>query len=71
MSHPQEIIRSECLHILEKGVCLQDSRVIPVGFVWGEDMILENPLLRNRKSVYTLAHTHVHKLDRVSRRRCA
>lgn len=52
-------------------MCMQGGRVIPVGFVWGEDMILTNPELRNLTTVFTLTHTHLYKLDRVSVCLCA
>lgn len=62
----QEEVTSATLHILQRGMCMQGGRVIPVGFVWGEDMILTNPELRNLTTVFTLTHTHLYKLDRVS-----
>lgn len=54
---PEEFIRSDCLHILEKGVCLQDSRIIPNGFVWGEVSTCCGPTIVLCSSAST--HTNV------------
>eukprot|EP00437_Effrenium_voratum_P004244 CAMPEP_0181427966 /NCGR_PEP_ID=MMETSP1110-20121109/16438_1 /TAXON_ID=174948 /ORGANISM="Symbiodinium sp., Strain CCMP421" /LENGTH=582 /DNA_ID=CAMNT_0023551183 /DNA_START=55 /DNA_END=1803 /DNA_ORIENTATION=+ len=57
---PKEAIDNDrALFVVRRGVCMRGGRVLIAGDVWGKDMILSNPLLREAASVRCLSYLEV------------
>jgi hypothetical protein len=62
---PRESIRwNDCLNGISRGVGSVTGRVCPVGFIWGEDFVLESLELKDKSPVNALTFVTVLSLQR-------
>ena len=63
---PKEIIghRVLALHILMYGLAVRNARLLSAGRVFGEDMILDNEMLREPHSALAIVHCTICSLHR-------
>ena len=61
---PEESIDYSALFVLTSGMAIHGGVVLQKGRVWGEDMLLALPVLRNRASARALSYVEVFYIDR-------
>ena len=61
---PKETIDSSALHIMHTGIAIFDGRLLRAGSVWGEDMLLASPLLRQRHTARAITYLEVYFIHR-------
>ena len=61
---PEESIDYSALFVLTSGMAIHGGTVLQKGRVWGEDMLLALPVLRNRASARALLYVEVFYIDR-------
>jgi len=57
---PRESIRwNDCLNVVSRGVASVQGRICPVGFIWGEDFVLDSLQLKDKRSANSLTYVTV------------
>lgn len=67
MYEPRESIKwKDTLCAISRGVCSVQGRICPVGFLWGEDFVLESEQLKDKRPAHALTYVTILRLDRNS-----
>jgi len=55
----EEVLDERTLFILQRGVCAFKGKILVSGDIWGEDMLLSNPYLREQNKARAMSHLSV------------
>lgn len=61
----EEVACSRTLFILRRGICIRRSRILLKGDIWGEDMVVNNQVLRDEAPVKAISYLEVITLSYV------
>jgi len=61
---PTELVPPGCLYIIHRGMAVYEGRVLTLGCVWGDDMIMQSSHLRKRYYASAVSYLELFYLER-------